>query len=151
MVNTLFFVDYESLAELKAKQNHAVEKCTGLNNSCGKWYAAHPNIVFWDYEESLLNHALSKRYIEFTFACNVQGFWVIDAIFSRLNAQQDKQDLELRIVQGWIDRNIPGWNVSFVSKHGVALAKLNAIWESIMRNELPVWHPLLKKGDCDHG
>lgn len=151
MVNTLFFVDYESLAELKAKQNHAIEKCTGLNNSCGKWYAAHPNIVFWDYKESLLNHTLSKRYIEFTFACNVQGFWVIDAIFSRLNAQQDKQDLELRIVQGWIDRNIPGWNVSFVSKHGVALAKLNAIWESIMRNELPVWHPLLKKGDCDHG
>lgn len=150
-MNTLFFVDYESLANLKVKQSHAIEKCIGLNNDRGEWYAAHPNIVFWDYKESMLNHVLGKQYIEFTFACSPQGFGVIDAIFSRLNVEHDKQDLELCIVQGWIDRNIPCWNVSFVSRHGLALAKLNATWELIMRNELPAWHPLIKKGNVNHG
>lgn len=146
-MNTLFFVDYAALAKLKANENAVIEKCNSFGNPFGVWYASHPNIAFCDYKEL---QTPTAKYITITVACVKQGFDLIDAIFTRL-AASNKCGLDLKIRCEIFEGDVPCWKISFTSAAEQSLAQLNAIWELLMIHNLPVWHPLIKKGNVNHG
>ncbi len=150
---TAFFAHIGEIADLyKNKSSDLVcldSKCPEMKD----WYLAHQQIKIHEIKSCLFVSTFSNH-IVIRLTTTQIGFQTIDAVLIKfLSNFNDAEDIDFRFrlltdIDIFDDITIPVWSLSFIDEND-NLSKFNDAWKSVVKDQLPPYHPLLK--DSHHG